>query len=149
MSVPGGSGIRLPGSMPTVSAPPVLVPESPPAVPSGSVMKPVNSAATLAAMRRYYRQYGYLADPHSAVGLAVAERGFIDDDTPTICLATAHPAKFGQTVRQALDADLAHHPAIDRLHTLATRCDVLPASAPRVREYIAAHIDMESSQREE
>jgi threonine synthase len=108
-----------------------------------------DSAATLAAMRRYYRQYGYLADPHSAVGLAVAERGFIDDDTPTICLATAHPAKFGQTVRQALDADLAHHPAIDRLHTLATRCDVLPASAPRVREYIAAHIDMESSQREE
>jgi len=29
MSVPGGSGIRLPGSMPTVSAPPVLMPLSP------------------------------------------------------------------------------------------------------------------------
>ena len=38
MSVPGGSGIRLHGSMPTVRAPPVLVPESPPAVPSGSAM---------------------------------------------------------------------------------------------------------------
>ena len=34
--------------MPTVSTPEVLVPDNPPTVPSVSVMKPVNSAATLA-----------------------------------------------------------------------------------------------------
>ena len=44
----GDGGIGLPGSMPTVNAPPLLVPVNPPPVPSGSVIKPVNSAATLA-----------------------------------------------------------------------------------------------------
>ena len=46
---PGGSGMRLPGSMPTCSTPftaePLLRPAT---VASGSRMKPANSAATLA-----------------------------------------------------------------------------------------------------
>ncbi len=99
-----------------------------------------DSDATLAIMREYHKRYRYLADPHTAVGLAVATR-HMDEAIPMICLATAHPAKFGETIRQALGDDAAaRHPIIDRLGSLAARCDVLPASVAALREYVAARV---------
>ncbi|HQF30919.1 MAG TPA: threonine synthase, partial [Hyphomicrobiales bacterium] len=44
-----------------------------------------------------WREAGYLADPHTAVGLAVARRHAIAG-VPMITLATAHPAKFPDAV---------------------------------------------------
>lgn len=44
-----------------------------------------------------------------------------------ICLATAHPAKFGQAIIQATGLDLAHHPLLDALTELPTRVQVVPA----------------------
>src|SRR5439155_25374622 len=51
-----------------------------------------DEAETLAAIRSTYETTGFLADPHTAVGLAVA-RQFADKAEPMIALATAHPAK--------------------------------------------------------
>lgn len=51
-------------------------------------------AATIAAT---WREAGYLADPHTAVGLAVARRNAIAG-VPMITLSTAHPAKFPDAV---------------------------------------------------
>ncbi len=90
---------------------------------------------TLTAIRTYYRQYQYLPDPHTAVGLAVAER-FLHEDEPTLCLATAHPAKFGETIARAVGKDVARHPAIDALQALPTRCKTLPASQAAVKAFI-------------
>ncbi|MBN2450759.1 MAG: threonine synthase [Lentisphaeria bacterium] len=90
---------------------------------------------TAAVIRRYYREHGYLLDPHTAVGAAVAER-FLDDGEPTVCLATAHPAKFPEAIREAVGEDVAHHPTIDSLMDLPTRCNVLPASRAAVQEFI-------------
>lgn len=76
-------------------------------------------AATLAAMRadfdagradeaevaqtigRVWREAGYLLDPHTAVGCAVADKAGLDPATPTVVLATAHPAKFPDAVEAA------------------------------------------------
>ena len=93
-------------------------------------------ADTLAAIRRYYREHGYLADPHTAVGIAVAER-FLLPDTPTICLATAHPAKFGGAVKEAVGEDVAHHGRIAALFGKKSRCVVLPAAKEAVQAFIA------------
>jgi threonine synthase len=54
------------------------------------------TAATIARLRR---DDGILVDPHSAVGVAVAERHL--GETPMITLATAHPAKFPDAVEAA------------------------------------------------
>ena len=91
---------------------------------------------TLAAIQRYYTQYGYLLDPHTAVGVSVAER-FLRVDAPTVCLATAHPAKFGGAIRDALGSDVATHPSIDQLADLPTRCTALPARREAVQAFIA------------
>ncbi len=64
----------------------------------------VDDAGTLASMRRIYEATGYVADPHTAVGLEVVRRhrAATGDDGPFIVLSTAHPAKFPETVTQAL-----------------------------------------------
>ena len=89
----------------------------------------------LAAIARYYSEHNYLLDPHTAVGVAVAENVGAGDDE-TICIATAHPAKFPEAIERATGRDIAHHPAIDRLAALPTRCETLGNDVEAVREFI-------------
>ncbi len=46
-----------------------------------------------------YNRNGYIADPHSAVGIGAAGK-LGDDGVPKVALATAHPAKFPDTVEK-------------------------------------------------
>jgi threonine synthase len=56
---------------------------------------------TLAEIARLYRETGYLADPHSVIGIAAArELGPIG--LPVIAAATAHPAKFPDAIEKAV-----------------------------------------------
>ena len=66
---------------------------------------------TEAAIRRIYETTGYLADPHTAIGIEAAG---LAGTAPVIAMATAHPAKFPEAVERAtgirpsLPARLAH-----------------------------------------
>jgi threonine synthase len=53
-----------------------------------------------ATIGRTYRESGFLPDPHTAVGLAVAGQ-FAQPGVPMVTLATAHPAKFAAAVKAA------------------------------------------------
>jgi threonine synthase len=56
---------------------------------------------TLAEIARLHRESGYLADPHSIIGIAAArELGPIG--MPVIAAATAHPAKFPDAIEKAV-----------------------------------------------
>ena len=89
----------------------------------------------LATIRTYHERHGYLMDPHTACGVAVAEQMGLAGE-PVICLSTAHPAKFPAAIEQATGQDLARHPAIDALADLPARCDVLPNDPQAVRDFI-------------
>ncbi len=93
----------------------------------------------LATIRKYYQQYDYLLDPHTAVGVAVAER-MDTEGAPLVCLSTAHPAKFPDAIKQATGQDLARHSKIDALAGLPTRCVELPNDTEAVREFIVKTI---------
>jgi threonine synthase len=54
-----------------------------------------------ATMRTTLRETSGLVDPHTAVGLAVAEKETRDPAIPMIVLGTAHPAKFPDAVEAA------------------------------------------------
>ena len=95
-------------------------------------------AATLETIRRYHDHYGYLLDPHTAVGVVVGEQ-LREADVPLIALATAHPAKFGQAIQDATGQDLARHPRLDAVRDAPARCDKVPADIDAVRAYIEAH----------
>jgi threonine synthase len=98
-----------------------------------------NTAQTLATIRETYEKHGYLLDPHSAVGIHVA-RLHLTPDAPMICLATAHPAKFAKAIQNATGRDLAHHPLLDALRDLPTRCTVLPARESEIRRHMEQNI---------
>jgi threonine synthase len=96
------------------------------------------TAQTLAMIKKCYDQEGYILDPHTAVGVAVAER-FADSAVPTICLATAHPAKFTDAIEQAIGV-AAHHPALDKLAKAETRYDTIANDESAVRDYLVGKI---------
>ncbi|AXS39499.1 threonine synthase [Breoghania sp. L-A4] len=64
--------------------------------------------AVAATIARTHAEAGYLLDPHTAVGVHVAEQAE-ETGAPMVVLATAHPAKFPAAVKQACGVD-AHLP---------------------------------------
>ena len=56
---------------------------------------------TAAAMRTVRRETGEFIDPHTAVGVAVAEKEARDPAVPMVVLGTAHAAKFPDAVEAA------------------------------------------------
>jgi threonine synthase len=56
---------------------------------------------TAATIRTMLWETGHLIDPHTAVGIAVAEKEIRDQSIPMIVLGTAHPAKFPDAVEAA------------------------------------------------
>lgn len=65
----------------------------------------VSDEATLDTIRDVFRRYGYVLDPHTAVGFRALEtyRQTSGDSLPGIVLSTAHPAKFIEVIDIALE----------------------------------------------
>ena len=89
----------------------------------------VSDPETTARMRLVFERYGYVACPHTAVGLEAAERyrNETGDETPVVVLATAHPAKFGDAVRDALGFE---PPTVEALEALGRPHTEKPALEP-------------------
>ncbi len=97
----------------------------------------VDMEETRAAIRRAYRDHGYLADPHTAVGLAAAARFPVEG--PVVCLATAHPAKFPDAVNEAVGGERARHPRLEALRGLPNRRQTIRADLAAVKRYVERH----------
>jgi threonine synthase len=97
-----------------------------------------DTAATVATIRKYHEEHGYVLDPHTAVGVYIAEQHCSDTD-PIICLATAHPAKFTQAIVDAIGEEV-HHPTLDALATAETRCDSIANDVEQVKAYLVDKI---------
>jgi threonine synthase len=99
-----------------------------------------NTADTLATIRGYHARHGYVLDPHTAVGVSVAER-HLDPAAPMICLATAHPAKFPEAIARATGQEgLALHPAVEALKGSPQRVHRLPADAAIIAEFVRKRV---------
>jgi threonine synthase len=66
----------------------------------------ISDKTTLAEIRQTYEKTGYILDPHTAVGLAAAKVFMPLQDHPIIVTATAHPAKFAEVIKRALNFDI-------------------------------------------
>jgi threonine synthase len=66
-----------------------------------------NDSQTRVAMREVYQKYGYVIDPHGAVGYLAAEAWLTEHpDDITVILETAHPSKFPETICEELGEDV-------------------------------------------
>lgn len=98
----------------------------------------VDDAATVATIRRVYEESGYVADPHTAVGIAAAVEARRHHDLPLVCLATAHPAKFPDAVARAIGTRPEPPEALARLADLPEHYVTLPADLETVAAYVDA-----------
>ncbi len=97
----------------------------------------VTQAETLEMIHRFFKDTGYVLDPHTAVGVK-AGLAFLDG-YPMICLATAHPAKFPEAVKRAIGKEPERPPALQGLEDRPRRFEVLPAEVKKVKDYLAKH----------
>ncbi len=95
-------------------------------------------ADRLATIKAVHARYGVTIDPHTAdgvkVGLAYREAG-----VPLVCLETALPAKFAETIRAALGRDPERPAEFAGLEAKPQRCELIEPDAERLKRYIASH----------
>lgn len=95
-----------------------------------------DDVATKKIIGDIYAENKMLLDPHSAIGLGAARATRNNTTTPVIVLATAHPAKFPDAVKEATN----HHPELPKhladLLQRPERSKVLGNSINVVKEYI-------------
>ena len=92
-------------------------------------------ADRLETIRMAKKKYGRVIDPHTADGVKIALR-LKDARTPTICLETALPAKFDETIVEALGEHAPRPPAFEGIEKLPQRVKVMKADAAAVKAYI-------------
>ncbi len=124
---------RLMGSL-TQSGGFTLPPEALTSLRAGFAAGRVDEAETAATMAHAQTRHAYLADPHTAVGLAVAARQ--PKRGAMVTLATAHPAKFPDPVRAATGIEPALPVWLADLKDRRERFDVLPNDTAAVQAYI-------------
>ena len=74
----------------------------------------ISEEETRETIKNVYQQFGYIADPHTAVGLAAAMKD--TSRSPKIVLATAHPAKFKEIVEEATGIKVNLPPTLARIN---------------------------------
>ncbi|TMH85445.1 MAG: threonine synthase [Betaproteobacteria bacterium] len=105
---------------------------------TGFVSGSSTHADRLATIRRVWKDYGVMIDPHTAdgikVGLEHRERG-----VALVCMETAQPAKFAETIREALGRDPERPAGFEDLEKLPQRVEVVDADAAAVKRHIERH----------
>ena len=96
---------------------------------------------TLATMAIWHQQHNITLDPHTAVGVYVAShlRNFSNITGPIVTLATAHPAKFPDSVARATGHRPELPPHLSAIMTLPEHMSVLPADPQKLKDFILAH----------
>lgn len=90
-------------------------------------------------IRTVYERHGIVVDPHTADGIKVALE-HIDRDVPMICLETALPAKFPDTIVEAIGREPERPASYVGLEARQQRFELLPADAEAVKSFMARHL---------
>jgi threonine synthase len=79
---------------------------------------------------------GYLLDPHTACGVVALDKATIDPKAPRVVLATAHPAKFPETM-EAITGERPSLPAgLETLMTATERVTVVANDLTAVQRFV-------------
>ncbi len=95
----------------------------------------VDKQATLKQISSFYTSTKYILDPHTAVGVKAGIE-LSDPDIPLVCLATAHPAKFGEAVFQAIGCQPPIPESLEGIEQRPRCCDLVDAETEHIKEYL-------------
>src|SRR5258706_200734 len=103
---------------------------------TGFVSGSSTHADRLATIRRVWKDYGVMIDPHTADGIKVRLQ-HPDQGVPLVCMETAQPAKFAETIREALGREPSRPAGFENLEKLPQRFEVMDADVGKIKHYIA------------
>ncbi|MFA9274772.1 MAG: threonine synthase [Candidatus Aquirickettsiella gammari] len=95
-------------------------------------------ADRLQTIRQVEQEYGITVDTHTADGIKVA-REHLQVDIPMIVLETALPAKFNETIQEALGRDAERPAGFENIESLPQRFEVMSTDVAKMKAYIAQH----------
>ena len=98
-------------------------------------------ADRIATIRDLHQQCGVMIDTHTADGVKVA-RDKIKAGETMIVLETALPAKFNETIREALGRDADRPAGFENIEDLPQRFTVMDADVGSIKAYIAEHTSL-------
>jgi len=104
----------------------------------GFVSGSSSHADRLATIRRVWEGSGTEIDPHTADGIKVGLR-FREPGVPLVCLETALPIKFEETILEALGRKPACPEAFRGIEDRPQRVVVMPPDVEQVKAFIEAH----------
>jgi len=93
-------------------------------------------ADRIATIRSIHGRFGVTIDPHTADGLKVGLE-HREQGVPLVCMETALPAKFAETIREALGQEPARPRGFENLEALPQRFRVIEPDAETVKRIIA------------
>jgi threonine synthase len=91
-----------------------------------------NDAEIAQIITRVHRDYGYIADPHTACGFQA-----LNPDRVNVVLSTASPAKFPDTIRAAIGVEPTH-PSLEALKAVPVVKHRIQATPTAIRAFIDA-----------
>ncbi len=86
----------------------------------------LDDAGTEAEIARLQNVSGYLADPHTAIGVAAARAHPPGHGVQTVAMSTAHPAKFPEAIERVTGLHPALPPRLADLFDREEHFTVLP-----------------------
>jgi threonine synthase len=98
----------------------------------------LDDVGTAAEIARLHAACGYLADPHTAIGIAAARANPPGHGVATIAMATAHPAKFPEAIRRATGIRPSLPPRLAGLFDRQERFTVVPNDMAAVAAQVRA-----------
>jgi threonine synthase len=97
-------------------------------------------ADRLATIRTAYEKYGVMVDTHTADGLKVALE-LRSVGMPMVVLETALPAKFEETIVEALGRTPERPAGLQGIENLPQRVEVMDVSVDAVKQFIERHVN--------
>ena len=96
----------------------------------------ITKEAVSETITSFYKDHDYVLDPHTAIGVKAAQM-YKTVGVPMVCLATAHPAKFGQVVEDAIGSPPKVPDCLIGITDKATRCALMDADMNKIQEFVS------------
>lgn len=105
---------------------------------TGLVSGASHHAARLETIRKVHDRFNRMVDPHTADGLFVAQQ-FLRPPVPMVCLETALPVKFEQTILEALDMPVPKSEELQAMEQRPQRTVAVSQDVEALKEFIRQH----------
>lgn len=98
----------------------------------------VSNEENLHIIREFYNETGYILDPHTSCGIGAVKS--LSPEGRTVCLSTAHPAKFYDAIVKAINIQPAEPDAIAKLKNLPKKFQTVHFDVTEIKKIIEENL---------